>query len=222
MTDSERIALVRSALEKIGPLRDTLLNSPIYLFPDPVPFGSKQDYKAAVDNLGKIETALKQQRIAFEKLPPSIAEAMPFGLEGLNDAIDKVSRLLQRAETERAEKWGKGRGRGKNLRARLIADEIARHYGRSKFEKPTVGHNDGEPSTDFTKAVAAVFGFVGVTADFRGPCSEAADKITPEFIEAARRVPPYLAAVALRASGAVAVEPTLLGNAGRTEIPAER
>jgi len=222
VTDSERIARVRSALEKIGPLRETLLTLPNYLFPGPARYGSKGDCKTAVDNLVKIEDALKRQRDAFKKLPASVREAMPFTLEGLIIEIDKVSRLLGEAGYEHKEIWGKGRGRSKNVRAYLIAEEISKHYAHSKFEKPTEGHNDGRPSTEFTRLVAEVYDIVGVKADFRKPCSEAADKITPEFIEDARRLRSYRAALALRAAGAIPPEATLLGNAGRMRIPAER
>lgn len=104
-------------------------------------------------------------------------------------------------------------GRGRNIRAYYVADQVAGHFVRAKLKRPTIGHRDGKPSTLFTKMVNDIFQVLGIESGFRNPCKAARDKITDEDIQDARMLQRLQNAIAQRAASGQATRPTPLGSA---------
>ena len=95
-----------------------------------------------------------------------------------------LAERLKELEDQEKEFWS-DKHRPPNHHARFVALRLARLYARERGEMPTVGaaRDGGHPSTDFTRALEAVFKVADIDASVRRPAAWAVGQLTEDDLK---------------------------------------
>lgn len=104
----------------------------------------------------------------------------------LNILFGLQLKLLPIKEEMRAH-YPKGRGRRRNARAYLVAEQLARFYLRQKREKPTWGVRNDYKSTPYSTALEEIFEILEIRAASRGPAKAACKGISEADLKQERQ-----------------------------------
>jgi len=141
-------------------------------------FRSKPDAREGINNLLKLEAALKQIPPTLHSMLSGVLRTSEDWDSGRNPMEEFELGLAEAINIARHEQDKLWTGAGPNAKqaARKVADQMAEIYVLGMGKLPTSGtkpDNSNEPSTQFSRAVRDVYRLLDIDAHFMGPCERA-------------------------------------------------